>query len=186
MTINAKQIIGRIIPTMQSYKYLLPTIEGRVYFVNTFVYSQVYFFLQLLPFHEKDYALLRKFVGYFIWHNSSLRLSHPVLTLPYAQGGLQLKDVKLQSRALRTTRLLSVICHHNHIFSYDYIQLILSHIDPTAPVDIQGIKNITPFSLDVFTDVSYFLIARIDIDNFTTNTLYIAYSTHNIFISCHQ
>jgi hypothetical protein len=136
------------------------------------VFSQCYFFLQILPFFEKHYALLNKFAGYFIWKTHSLRISRLTLMQPYKNGGLQYKDLKLQGQALRVNRLLQVICNFPHVFSYAYTQTVLANIDPVAPLNIQTWQHINPFFLDIYIEISYLLVAQISFDNYTTKIIY--------------
>ena len=136
ISLNATGYIGKIVSLLQAYKFLFHSLAGRIYFINTFIYSQLYFFLQILPFHAKHYALIRKFVGYFLWQTSTLRISHTTLTLPFNQGGQQLKDLQLQGLALRIHRALLVLCNYQATFSYAYLQMVLYHIDTVAPLNI--------------------------------------------------
>ena len=177
ISFNGSKIVGTLTSLLRRYTYSFPTLEGRVYFVNTFIYSQLYFFLQILPFQAKHIALLRKLVGYFLWKHYPLRIAHSVLTNDYSSGGLRLKNFHLQGLALRIHRTLQLVCHYQHSFSYDYLQTILQHIDPVAPLDIQQWRHFNPFFEDVYIHLSYFLIAQTALDTFTTQNIY-RYLTH--------
>lgn len=172
VTINAKVIISSMVSTLQRYKHTFHTLQGRIAFINLYVFSKCYYFLQILPFHEQHYALIRKFIGYFIWHTSCLRISHNTLLKSKSSGGLNLKNLKIQGQALRLNRLLHVICNHADTLSYDFTQLLLGRITPTAPLNIQHWQHLTPLLADIYIEVSYLLIAHTPIDNFTTRLIY--------------
>jgi hypothetical protein len=128
--------------------------------------------LQILPFHAKHTAQLRKLVGYFLWHGHPIRIAHSTLTTDHSQGGLNLKNFQLQGLALRINRALQLVCYYTHSFSYEFLQNILRHIDTVAPLDVQRWRYYNPFFEDVYIHLSYFIIAQTPLDTFTTKTLY--------------
>jgi hypothetical protein len=112
-------------------------------------------------------------VGYFLWPQACLRISHKVLTNLPSEGGLNLKDLKLQGLALRINRTLQLICHHDTTFSYAYLHNILSHIETVAPLNIQPWKHFNYLFNDVYIELTYILIQQLPIDDFTTQKIYL-------------
>ena len=169
---NGDVLIGKMVAIMQHYKHALNTLLAKIYFVNIYVFSQLYYFLQILPLHEKQYALINKFVGYYVWSNSILRVRRTQIITPLSQGGLNLKDIRLQGYALRFHRTLQIICNYQNTFSYDLALHILHYIDTTAPLHTRPWRKIFPELVDVYVELAYFAIQRLDFDDYTTKTLY--------------
>jgi hypothetical protein len=177
---NGDILVRKSIALMQKYKFLFSTLSHRVYFINAYVYSPLYYFLQILPLLPRQTALLNKFVGYCLWQPHFLRIKRTHLYAPLLQGGLNLKDVSLQGFALRLNRHLHLICHYNDTFSYDFLLRILSHIEQVVPLDIQRWKYLHPYLVEVCVKLTYFSIQRLNFDEYNTQRLYrLLYQRHH-------
>jgi hypothetical protein len=169
---NGDLLIRRAVAIMTKYKYLFHTLSHRIYFLNTYIFSALYYFLQILPFSSAQYALLNKYVGYTIWQNQFLRINRIVLYAPYHQGGLNLKDINLQGQALRLHRHLQLLCNYPNNFSYDFMLYVMYHIDLTAPLNIRPFHHIFPQLTDTYIELTYLHLQQKDFDDFTTQLIY--------------
>jgi hypothetical protein len=157
---------------MNEYQHLFSTLYHRVYFINTYIFSSLYYFLQILPFLPKQYALLNKYVGYSLWKNHFLRIHRTVLYAPSCHGGLNLKNVVLQSQALRFQRHLQIICTYNNTFAYGFLLHVLYHIQLEAPININSLSNFSSFLFDTYIELAYFQLQQLDFDDFNTRRIY--------------
>ena len=130
---------------LYNHKYSFNNIIDEVNFVNSFVLSKCYYWIQILPFSNILWARINKIIGYFLWQSYPLRIKRQQLTLPYKEGGLQLKQPEIQGHALRLQRTLQVICEYYENFSYGLFQHVLSLIRLLAPVDMRQWKHLIPY-----------------------------------------
>ena len=111
-------------------------------------------------------------IGYLLWQGFPLRIKRQQLTLPYAEGGLQLKNPQILGHALRLHRTLQIICAFSENFSYGLFQNVLSLIELTAPVDMNKWRHLLPYLNEIFLDIVYALINKQEIENLSTKHLY--------------
>lgn len=81
-------------------------IIQKVFFVNTYALSKIWFLSQVLPMPKLTAKRLYTIGGFFIWANTINRIARTTLILPKQAGGLGLQDALIKSNALLIIRTL--------------------------------------------------------------------------------
>lgn len=140
-------------------------------YINIFVLSQ------MLLFPKSFWAQINKYMGFFLWHHQTLRVQRFDLYKSIIDGGTNLKNLKIQSKALITHRLIQIICDHYNNIAYDAIMLVLHPTEAIAPVDLDSFNGSIAKLADIALEIMYMIIAKISMEVYCVKDLYKYYMT---------
>lgn len=81
-------------------------IVQKIWVLNTYVLSKLWYVAQLFPPDNKHIALIRKKCGNFIWKGSFYKVERKELYAPEHKGGLSLIDIESKAKALFIKNIL--------------------------------------------------------------------------------
>lgn len=94
-------------------------ILQRVWFVNSFVLSKLWYTAQIFPPKNVHLAKIKSALGMFIWHNNMFKLDRRQLFLPFEKGGLGLHDPEAKCKALFLKNILRDQDHDHFLRQFD-------------------------------------------------------------------
>ena len=142
---NGNRVCQQMIHSLVAHVHSFVNLTQRVKFVNEFVFTKALHLLQLFDFTNAQWAKINKFVGFFLWRGSILKINRQTLTLPCHAGGLNLWDLRLKGKALRIRRTLQIISEYDHTVSSALFTTIFHHMTLDTPLDINLWKHICPY-----------------------------------------
>jgi len=166
-TTNALRISQRMVGQMVQFKDAFVTALARVRFLNTYVYSQAVYYLQLFSFPANIYAQLVKYSGYYLWRGRALRVPRDILYLPMENGGLKLRNLSWQSEALRFHRLTSLLHAPYNSFLKAWLTDLFWLSATPLPLYLRPWQRLIDDQLDVFLILAY-AIPNIEFDSYRT------------------
>lgn len=84
------------------YKDLAKNLDliRKIWYINIYLLSKVWYTAQVLPMPELYSQKIVKIIGKFLWPGHIFRVGRAQLYLPLAQGGLELQNVSMKTKAL--------------------------------------------------------------------------------------
>lgn len=106
MESNWKSVTNKMIGRLQDHNSRNLNVIQRVWFLNTYALSKLWYIAQILPATKQICQRIELAVGYYLWSNSLYRVKRSQLYLPIKCGGLKLTDVHSKALALLTRNIL--------------------------------------------------------------------------------
>ncbi|KAJ4433352.1 hypothetical protein ANN_15611 [Periplaneta americana] len=78
----------------------------RIWHINVFCLSKLWYLAQILPLSSKYSTVLDRAISFYVWKGYFYKLPKTQLHLPITKGGLQLTAIKEKSQALLTRNIL--------------------------------------------------------------------------------
>ncbi|KAJ4437581.1 hypothetical protein ANN_17726 [Periplaneta americana] len=78
----------------------------RIWHINVFCLSKLWYLAQILPLPSKYSTVLDRAISFYVWKGYFYKLPKTQLHLPITKGGLQLTAIKEKSQALLTRNIL--------------------------------------------------------------------------------
>ncbi|KAJ4426256.1 hypothetical protein ANN_27068 [Periplaneta americana] len=97
--INWKDIVKKIRFGIQRHLSRNLNVIKKVWHINTFILSKIWYFAQVLPIPEQTAQQIEK-IGFYLWKGFVFRIARPQCKLSIKEGGLQLINVKSKCDAL--------------------------------------------------------------------------------------
>lgn len=97
---NFNAIFSKICFLIHMHKTRNINIMQKIWLANTFILSKVWYIAQTLLFKPGDIAKIKRAVGNYIWTGKLYRVAQNQLALNKLNGGLNLIDIDLKTKAL--------------------------------------------------------------------------------------
>lgn len=117
---NFDELINDIKYRLNLNKFRKLNLIQRVWFVNVFVLSKLWYTAQIFPPKNIHLAKIKSTVSMFVWHNNVFKVDRKQLYLPFEKGGLGLQDPEAKCKALF---LKSFVCNHDADNEYYLLNL---------------------------------------------------------------
>lgn len=96
-------------------------IIQKVWHINLFILSKVWYTAQVLPAFKKNTQTIEKYIGFYLWKGLPYRVAREQLRMPTKSGGLGLLDVYKKSTALLLRTLKRDFVPGSDPFNHAYI-----------------------------------------------------------------
>ena len=106
------------------------TLFQKVWFLNTYFFSKIWFTAKILLPRKQDTQKIEKFAGFFLWKGYPYRIAREQLRLPYKLGGVGLINVSCKSRAILVKMCHDIVNNKADVFEIAYFSQFLDRSSP--------------------------------------------------------
>lgn len=140
---NWDRIIANINAAFHQYRFRDISLIEKVWFINSYILSKVWYMSMVIPPRKKDIAHINKMIGFFLWTGNIFRIRRSVLYQNTEKGGVKLINPQLKADAL-FVKTMNRLIEGNSCSSNIIVQAWYNGDLPTKPAYLQKIENELP------------------------------------------
>jgi exonuclease III len=100
IAVNYEQLISKITGILHFHAGRRQNLLQKIWFVNTFVLSKLWYISQIVPPENKHIAKIKQVLGRFLWAGSLYKIERNQLCMKIENGGLALVNIEAKTKAL--------------------------------------------------------------------------------------
>lgn len=126
--VNWNIALNKVRQTLYGHTVRSMDLIQRVWFVNMFVMSKVWYTAQIISTDKVMYQKFEQLIGRFVWSGCLYRVARNQLRLPFRSGGLNLVDVEKKCKSLFVRNIICGLSGSGDAFDANFLRLcVLQH-----------------------------------------------------------